>query len=217
MDILQAIEERHSVRQYSDKAIEREKRQALCDELKKINTESGLNIQILFDEPKCFDSMMAHYGKFFGVKNYIALVGKKGKSLEEKCGYYGERVALLAQILGLNTCWVAMSHGKSAAKIECGEKQVCLIALGYGKTQGVAHKSKAMSEVSKTDGTMPDWFKKGVEAALLAPTAINQQKFMFELSGDEVFATVSGFGFYVKTDLGIAKYHFEVASGRRVK
>lgn len=85
MDILQAIEERHSVRQYADKAIEQEKRQALCDELKKINTESGLNIQILFDEPKCFDSMMAHYGKFFGVKNYIALVGKKGKSLEEKC------------------------------------------------------------------------------------------------------------------------------------
>ena len=217
MDILQAIEERHSVRQYADKAIEQEKRQALCDELKKINTESGLNIQILFDEPKCFDSMMVHYGKFFGVKNYIALVGKKGKSLEEKCGYYGERLALVAQTLGLNTCWVAMSHGKSAAKIERGEKQVCLIALGYGKTQGVAHKSKAVSEVSKTDVAMPDWFKKGVEAALLAPTAINQQRFMFELSGDEVFATVSGFGFYVKTDLGIAKYHFEVASGRSVK
>ena len=110
-----------------------------------------------------------------------------------------------------------MSHGKSAAKIERGEKKVCLIALGYGKTQGVAHKSKAVSEVSKTDVAMPDWFKKGVEAALLAPTAINQQKFMFELSGDEVFATVYGFGFYVKTDLGIAKYHFEVASGRSVK
>lgn len=169
MDILQAIEERHSVRQYADKAIEQEKRQALCDELKKINTESGLNIQILFDEPKCFDSMMAHYGKFFGVKNYIALVGKKGKFLEEKCGYYGERLALVAQTLGLNTCWVAMSHGKSAAKIERGEKQVCLIALGYGKTQGVAHKSKAVSEVSKTDVAMPDWFKKASRPHCLHP------------------------------------------------
>lgn len=217
MDILQAIEQRHSVRQYEDVAIEREKRETLCAEVKKINEESGLNVQIIFDEPKCFDSMLAHYGKFFGVKNYIALVGKKGKDLEEKCGYYGERLALLAQTLGLNTCWVAMSHGKSAAQIGRDEKQVCLIALGYGKTQGVAHKSKSLTEVSKTDVAMPEWFKRGVEAALLAPTAINQQKFVFELKGDDVYASVSGFGFYAKTDLGIVKYHFEVATGRKVK
>ena len=218
MDITEAIRLRHSVRQYEDKKIEPEKRKILCDELEKINKESGLNIQLIFDEPKCFDSMMAHYGKFSGVQNYMAIVGTKGKDLEEKCGYYGERLVLLAQTLGLNTCWVAMTHGKSAARIGTGEKQVCLIALGYGKNQGEAHKSKAFEAVAKTNtAAVPDWFKTGVESALLAPTAVNQQKFIFELKNDTVSARVSGFGFYANTDLGIVKYHFEAATGRKVR
>ncbi len=37
------------------------------------------------------------------------MIGKKGPTLEESCGYYGERLVLLAQQLGLNTCWVAMT------------------------------------------------------------------------------------------------------------
>lgn len=217
MDILEAIKARHSVRQYENKPIEQEKRDILLEELQKINSESGLNIQILFDEPKCFDSMMAHYGKFSGVTSYIALVGKKSDTLEEKTGYYGEKLALLAQSLGLNTCWVAMTHGKSAAKINKGEKQTCLISLGYGKTQGFAHKSKTIEQLSKTNKDMPDWFKKGMEAVMLAPTAMNQQKFIFELKGEDIVARVSGFGFYSKVDLGIVKYHFEIGSGRKVK
>lgn len=217
MDILEAIKARHSVRQYENKPIEQEKRDILLEELQKINSESGLHIQILFDEPKCFDSMMAHYGKFSGVSNYIALVGKKSDTLEEKTGYYGERLALLAQSLGLNTCWVAMTHGKSVAKINKGEKQTCLISLGYGKMQGFAHKSKTIEQLSKTNKDMPDWFKNGMEAVMLAPTAMNQQKFIFELKGEDVVASVSGFGFYSKVDLGIVKYHFEIGSGRKVK
>lgn len=31
---------------------------------------------------------------------------------------------------------------------------------------------------------MPDWFRKGVEAALLAPMAMNRQKLFFALAGD---------------------------------
>jgi hypothetical protein len=52
----------------------------------------------------CLDSMMAHYGKFIGVKNYIALVGPKSSVQEERLGYYGEQIVLKAQKLGLNTC-----------------------------------------------------------------------------------------------------------------
>lgn len=216
MEITQAMKARHSVRQYEDRKIEPEKRKILLDELDRLNKESGLKMQILFDEPECFDSMMAHYGKFSGVRNYIALVGKKGEALEEQCGYYGEQLVLLAQKIGLNTCWVAMTHGKSAAKIGQGEKQTCLIALGYGATQGVAHKSKPMEALAKADGAMPEWFKKGMEAAMLAPTAMNQQKFLFELKGEQVSAKVAGFAFYTKMDLGIVKYHFEAVTGKQV-
>lgn len=109
-----------------------------------------------------------------------------------------------------------MTHGKSAAVINKGEKQVCLIAFGYGENQGVSHKVKSVSEVCNCAQHMPEWFEKGIHAALLAPTAMNQQKFYFELDGEVVTAKVKGFGFYTKMDLGIVKYHFEIASGHNV-
>lgn len=215
MEILELMKARHSVRQYTGQPIEAEKRQALDALAKSCSAQSGMNIQILYDEPKCFDAMMAHYGKFSGCRNYIALVGKKGADLDEKAGYYGEQLVLKAQELGLNTCWVAMTHGKSAAKIEKGEKQAILISLGYGQTQGVPHKSKPLAEVCNAADDAPDWFARGMEAVLLAPTAMNQQKFRFTLQGDRVTAAATG-GFYSKVDLGIVKYHFEAVSGHTV-
>ena len=213
MEIIELMKERHSVRQYTDKKIEKEKREVLNALIAKINQKAGLHIQIIYDDPKCFNSMMAHYGKFDGVNNYIALVGKKSKS-DESLGYYGEQIVLKAQELGLNTCWVAMTHGKSKAQIDKGEKLVCLISLGYGKTAGAAHKSKKLSEVCNYKKDMPEWFLSGMEAALLAPTAMNRQKFYFELLPDNSIKITCGKGLYTKLDLGIVKYHFEVVSGK---
>lgn len=161
------------------------------------------------------DSFMAHYGKFSGVTNYIALVGKRGDTLDELCGYYGERLVLRAQQLGLNTCWVAMTYKKIPGTFEInkGEKLTVVISLGYGKTQGTEHKSKPMDAVSNINPDSPEWFKQGVEAALLAPTAMNQQKFMLVYKDGKVTAT-AGKGFYSKIDLGIAKCHFEVGAGK---
>lgn len=207
---------RHSVRQYTSAPIEQEKRSVLNELVAEINRENDLHIQISYDEPKCFDSFMAHYGKFSGVRNYISLIGKKSPKLEETLGYFGEQLVLKAQELGLNTCWVAMTHGKSNADIRKDEKSVCLISLGYGVTQGSEHKSKALSEVSNYSDKMPDWFKSGVEAALLAPTAMNQQKFFFEMQSDGSVKAVCGSGFYTKLDLGIAKYHFELGVGKKI-
>ena len=213
MEIIELMKERHSVRQYTDKKIEKEKREVLNALIAKINQKAGLHIQIIYDEPKCFNSMMAHYGKFDGVNNYIALVREKSKS-DESLGYYGEQIVLKAQELGLNTCWVAMTHGKSKAQIDKGEKLVCLISLGYGKTAGAAHKSKKLSEVCNYKKGMPEWFLSGMEAALLAPTAMNRQKFYFELLPDNSIKITCGKGLYTKLDLGIVKYHFEVVSGK---
>lgn len=215
-DTLKWIKERHSVRQYHNIPIEEEKREALNKAVEEINHEANLNIQVFYDEPKCFDSMMAHYGKFSGVINYICLVGKKADDLEDRLGYYGEKLVLLAQSLGLNTCWVAMTHGKSKAEIHKGEKQVCLISLGYGMTQGIQHKSKTFEDVTDIEGEASQWFIDGVNAALYAPTAMNQQKFVFEWKNGEAHAKVSGMGFYTKLDLGIVKYHFDSVSGKKV-
>ncbi len=220
MNISEAIASRHSVRAYADKPLPEEIICALKDEITLCNNESELNIQLVTDEPKAFDGFMAHYGKFSGVKNYIALIGKKEAQLDEKLGYYGERIAIKAQMLGLNTCWVAMSFSKGVTKKSCrlgkDEKLVCVLSLGYGETQGVAHKSKALSELCKTyDGNMPEWFQAGMEAVALAPTAMNQQKFLFTLSEDDSVKATSLGGFYSKVDLGIVKYHFEAVSGHK--
>ena len=214
MEIMEALRTRHSVRQYTDKPIEAAKLAELQAETDACNKESGLHIQLVTDEPKAFSGFMAHYGKFSGVQNYFALIGKKTSDLEEKCGYYGERLVLKAQQLGLNTCWVALTYSKvrSAYTVQRGEKLCVVIAFGYGQTQGTPHRSKTLDEVASAENA-PDWFRNGVEAALLAPTAVNQQKFHFTLIGDKVKAE-AGKGMLTKMDLGIAKYHFEVGSGK---
>ena len=215
MEALELMKQRHSVRQYKPCAIEPEKRAALNDLCSELNQKAELSIQIVYDEPNCFDSFMAHYGKFSGVHNYIALIGKKSPKLEETLDRCGEQLVLKAQELGLNTCWVAMTHGKSRAVVGPGEKQVCLISLGYGETQGVAHRSKPMQALCRCAEPIPEWFEKGMTAAMLAPTAMNQQKFRFELREDGTVKAACGSGFYTKLDLGIVKYHFEAASGKK--
>lgn len=214
MTPIENMKARHSVRSYTDKPIEEETLIQLRQIIESCNRESGLNIQLCINEPKAFTGMMARYGKFNNVKNYITLIGKKGSDLDEKCGYYGEKIVLHAQQAGLNTCWVAMSYNKrkSAAVIAAMEKLLLVIAIGYGETSGVPHKTKSIDELSKVSGSMPDWFRRGMEAVRLAPTAMNQQKFCFELAGDSVIAT-PGSGFYTKVDLCIAKCHFELGAG----
>lgn len=217
MDIMKAIEERHSVRQYLDKKIPEDIVEELKKEIEICNQESGLHIQLITNEKEAFGGIIAHYGKFRGVQNYIALIGTKSEKLDEKIGYYGERIALKAQQAGLNTCWVAMTFRKRKcrAKIESDEKMLCVLALGYGKTQGIPHKSKDISELCDLEGTMPDWFQKGMEAAILAPTATNQQKFRISLENDKAKVRKTG-GYYPMVDLGIVKYHFETGSGKEL-
>ena len=215
MDNTELMKARHSVRQYMETPLEEGVINALEKEIDACNDESGLHIQLVKNEPKAFNGFMAHYGKFSGVTNYIALIGPKNEGLDEACGYYGERLVLKAQKLGLNTCWVALTYKKvpSAFEIRRGEKLALVIALGYGKTQGAAHKTKTPAEVSNVTPESPQWFKDGVDAALLAPTAMNQQQFMLTLKDDVVEATARP-GVCAKVDLGIVKYHFELAAGR---
>lgn len=215
MSITEAMKARHSVRQYKNQPISAETVLLLQSEIGLCNKESGLHIQLVTNEPKAFDGFMAHYGKFSGVRNYIALIGKKDDKLEEKCGYYGEKVVLKAQQLGLNTCWVAITYSKikTAFQVENGEKLCLVIAIGYGTTNGTEHKIKQPEAVMTADGPIPEWFQKGIAVALLAPTAMNQQKFHFTLKGDSVIAK-AGMGFYTKIDLGIAKCHFEIGAGK---
>lgn len=218
MTIQEAIQKRHSVRQYIDKNISEDVVAALKAKIDEVNDKSGLHIQLILNEPKSFQCAMAKYGHFSGVNSYLVMAGKKTHDLDEKVGYYGEQIVLLAQMLGLNTCWVGISYSKipDTYVLNEGEKIACYVSLGYGVNQGFSHKIRSVKEVSNASDDCPKWFIDGVNAALLAPTAVNQQKFFFEYTtGDKVIAR-SGFSLvgYTRMDLGIAKYHFEVGAGK---
>ena len=221
MTLQEAITARHSVRKYIDKEIPVDIVTVLQDKIAEYNKVGNLNIQLVLNETRAFTGMLS-YGSFSGVRNYFVMVGKKGADLNERVGYYGEQLVLLAQTLGLNTCWVGLSYRKVPEAYNVGkdEKLACMIALGYGETQGVSHKIKTIEQVSNASDLTPAWFKRGVEAALLAPTAVNQQKFSFEYVGmsnnrHQVRAK-KGFSMigYTQIDLGIAKYHFEIGAGK---
>jgi len=213
MNLVEAVEKRHSVRQYSNKPIEKETADSLLAEIEKWNGVSGLHMQLVLNDPDCFQGFFAKYGAFKNPRNYIALVGKNAPDLAEKCGYFGEKLVLKAQQLGLNTCWIGGTYqkGKCRARVEPGEKLKLIILTGYGETQGQSRKTKPIDALCKVEGTMPDWFNKGMEAVQLAPTAINQQRFRFTLKGNKVKATAL-LGPLTKVDLGIAKCHFEIGA-----
>ena len=220
MNLQQAMLERHSVRSYTDKPITGEIKEKLTAFIEEQNRESGLHMQLITDEPKAFANIFCHYGLFRGVKNYIALVGPEEdeKKLKELCGYYGEKVVLYAQTIGLNTCWVMATYKKvmDVIDIKEGEKLLLVIAIGYGKNQGRQHRTKKPEKVSNVTANSPEWFKNGVSAVLNAPTAVNQQKFMFTLidhpEGNKVRGSAPD-GDCTYIDLGIAKYHFELGAG----
>ena len=222
MTIQEAVEARHSVRAYKDQPLTEEVVIRLEEEIAVVNQKGNLHVQLIRNEPKAFQGTMAKYGKFRNANNYLVMAGQKAEDLDERVGYYGEHLVLLAQTLGLNTCWVGLSYSKVPGTyvLDEDEKIACYIAIGYGETQGVGHKIKTVEQVSNASDITPSWFRKGVEAALLAPTAVNQQKFSFEYVGmsnnrHQVRAK-KGFSMigYTQMDLGIAKYHFEVGAGK---
>lgn len=222
MTIQEAILARHSVRAYKEEPLTEDVVKVLENEISQVNQKSKLHIQLILNEPKAFQGALAKYGKFRNVINYLVMAGKKAEDLDERVGYYGEYLVLLAQTLGLNTCWVGLSYTKVPGTyvLDEGEKIACYIAIGYGETQGTNHKIKTIEQVSNVSERTPLWFKKGVEAALLAPTAVNQQKFSFEYvgmkDGHHLVHAKKGFSLigYTQMDMGIAKYHFEIGAGK---
>ena len=223
MTIQEAIEARHSVRAYKGQPLAADVVEVLEEKISELNEKGHLHMQLIRNETKAFQGKLAKYGKFRGVNDYIVMAGQKADDLDERIGYYGEQLVLLAQTLGLNTCWVGLSYSKVPGTyvLDAGEVIEAYISIGYGETQGVSHKIKSVEQVSNANDLTPSWFRQGVEAALLAPTAVNQQKFFFEYiparDGKPVRVLVkrnfSLIGF-TQMDLGIAKCHFEIGAGK---
>lgn len=212
MTELEALYVRHSVRSYLDKAIEPEKIRKLQELIDLCNAEGRLHLQFLADAGGTFNRLLNRMAGLGSAPSVIACIGQDDGTLEDRVGYYGERIVLLAQQLGLNTCWAGTFNAKNVkAEIGPGERLCIVIAIGYGATQGKERKSKTAEQVASGKAERPAWFDEGVKLALLAPTAINQQRFEFVLNDDETVSVTDRRGPFSKVDVGIVKYHFDLA------
>lgn len=212
MTEIEAIKSRHSVRNYEDKKIESEKVAKLIEKLDELNKEGNLHLQFVENAGSTYNKLLNKAMGLGSAPSVIACVGPEDATVDERVGYYGEQFVLFAQQLGLNTCWAATFNRKNiAAEISDGEKLVISIAIGYGSNQGKDHKSKTIDQVTTANSNRPYWFNYGVEMALLAPTAINQQKFEINYDHGDVSFKDKG-GVMSKVDLGIVKCHFEIGS-----
>ena len=215
MTELEAIYERHSVRNYLQKPIEKEKADALEKVISQCNADGKLHLQFIKDAGKTFNRLLNRAMGLGSAPSIIACVGPDDPTVEERVGYFGERVVLFAQTLGLNTCWAGTYNAKNVpADIRPGEKLVIVIAIGYGADQGRPHRSKNASQVVTLEGPKPEDFDRGVELALLAPTAINQQRFEIRVSRDGSVDILDKKGPFSTVDLGIVKYHFDCRKSR---
>ena len=148
MDILEIMRARHSVRQYSAEKIEPQKREALEELARECNEASGLNIQLFFEEPKCFAGEEGPLRQLLGVwKITLPLWGRRVRIWRRRSDITGEKLVLKAQELGLSTCWVGADPRKeSGADRKGGRSVACVIAVGYGKNQGKPHKGQTAGE-----------------------------------------------------------------------
>ena len=141
---IDAIKERHSVRNYTPEHIQAEKIVKLNEKIKELNEEGNIHLQLIEDAGNTYNRLFNRMAGIGSAPSVIACVGPDDETLEQRIGYYGEKLALLA------------------------------------------------------------------------PTAINQQKFLIRLNEDDSVEFVDKGGIFSQVDLGIVKCHFEIGSERKV-
>lgn len=213
-DMKQAMQQRHTVRKFTSEPLSPELISQLNDRVRANNERLGLAISLkVGDESVLPGALKLFFAK--GVRNYFVLAGSDRPGLDEDLGYASADLMLFAQTLGLNTWWIGGTFSrKNVERAVPGKKVIGIVAVGFGATPGVAHKSKTAPEVSSYEGLEPQWFADGVQAALLAPTALNKQ--CFRIVGESGKVSISeNSGTFSGADIGIVKYHFELGAGNR--
>lgn len=212
MDLKRAMRQRHTVRKFTSEPLSVELISQLNDRVRANNERLGLAISLrVGDESALPGALKLFFAK--GVRNYFVLAGSDRPGLDEDLGYASADLMLFAQALGLNTWWIGGTFSrKNVEQAVPGKKVIGIVVVGFGATPGTAYKSKTAAEVSSYEGPEPQWFADGVQAALLAPTALNKQCFRIAGAGNKVSITENG-GAFSGADIGIVKYHFELGAG----
>lgn len=189
-----------------------------------------------------YRGIIGGYGKISGAGTFIAFIGDMGaSSVHEETGYTGEGIILEATALGLNTCWVGgLFRSKDVASLvdlKKNERVLAVTPVGYAvKTQspgerlmtgfGLTHRRLPLARLisGNRSASLSEWTLTSLEAARLAPSAVNRQPWGFKVDRDSItlYVRTGGpeFNISKRLDCGIAMLHIEVAalnSGNRGK
>ncbi len=210
--------------------------QAVCGEFRPFPQARA---EIVAQSPdEIFKGVIGHYGKIKGAPALIAFIGNMDDPyIQEKVGYLGEGIILEATAMDLATCWVGGFFRPKVAASVIGtsenERVLAVTPIGYAIKDfsleerimtgfGRSHRRKRLAElVTGLDQVKwPQWIISALEAATLAPSAINRQPWCFYVEPDSITVSVGSpkylskleYGISKRLDCGIAMLHIEVAA-----
>lgn len=230
-----AIKERRSRRHYQEQNLAIDLVRKIEDLCKHYRPYPEVRAVLVQQSPdSVFKGAVGHYGKIKNAPAYIAFIGdKEGAFVQEKIGYLGEGIILEATSLGLATCWVAGFFRPEVAAIQTGtldhEKVWAVTPVGYAAENltfeekvmagfGRHNQRKPLAELCTgiKETQWPKWIRTAVEAARLAPSAVNRQPWRFHINSDSITVGVDSlkdsYNLSKRLDCGIAMMHVEVAA-----
>ena len=229
------IEKRRSRRRFDLKPLETEdlsQMASVCADFRPYHNARSVVVTESLD--KVFKGAIGPYGKIKGAPAFIAFIGNMDSpNVWEQVGYTGEGIILEAEALNLATCWVAgFFRPKVVASLtEIGKRERVLTVtpIGYAAKRhsleesvmtgfGLTHRRRPLSGLVSglQESEWPRWVKLALEAARLAPSAVNRQPWRFKVEPDSVTVSVNTigreYGLSKRLCCGIAMLHIEVAA-----
>ncbi|MEW6399345.1 MAG: nitroreductase family protein [Bacillota bacterium] len=244
-----AIERRRSRRHFVRLPVEPGllgRMEAVCAEFRPYGEARAVLVPRPADE--VLRGLVGSYGQVKGAPAYVALVGDmRSPYVQERVGYTGQALVLEATSLGLGTCWVGGFFRPEVARrllgVGAGEQVMAVIPFGRpghrtweeSLMTGFArsHHRKPLAQLMVQDhpgsglpeeARWPGWVLAALEAARLAPSAVNRQPWRFSVevasppdqAGCTITVSVAGGrdpgGISRRLDCGIAMLHIEVAA-----
>lgn len=212
LSLYESIYTRYSVRKYENKKITE-----LYDEIKDIFAgtvplDPGIKTSI------------AIYDKG-NVPCEILLMSEKKAGWLENIGYIGEQLVLFLTAKGLGTCWVGMPNRIMSISGKVGHipgmDPVIIINCGWPAASlmcPMGRKRRPMQDI--VQGEMDSVMTRLLEAARIAPSAVNGQPWRFKVDDGKLHVFCCGKGLLASTftrnlihiDIGIVLTHVSIAA-----
>ena len=230
-----AIAQRRSKRRYESRPLETDTLRHLQTIVKEFKPFPETRAVLIDPSPEdVFKGIIGSYGKIKDAPAFIAFIGNtEDQHINEKIGYLGEGIILEATALHLGTCWVGGMFRSGVAarlsRIEPHEKVFAVTPVGY-PIEGYSLEEKIMKTLVRSDrrkplneltagmkeAQWPSWVKEALDAARLAPSAVNRQPWRFHIESNSITVSVDNprdtYKISKRLDCGIAMMHIEVAA-----